>query len=199
MTVMSHIVEAARDRFRDSAARLRAKLNAQGLEGGLAYRTEYGLSVPACDVARAADRLTEAVRMIEQGAERERKLQDRVTQLESSTGALMVDRDRGIREAGARAEGAWRVAADSLAALREHGIEPGADLDTLATDAVRHYDETLYRLDAEVQRLDDFRCSIVGLIQQCQTHAANGKGLTPELVGKLGRQIKRANDKACGR
>lgn len=199
MTVMSHIVEAARDRFRDSAARLRAKLNTQGLEGGLAYKTEYGVSVPACDVARAADRLTEAVRMIEQGAERERKLQDRVTRLESSTGALMVDRDRGIREAGARAEGAWRVATDSLAALREAGIEPGAELATLVEDATRYGDQIFSQLDRERIRLDEFRCAMVGLIEQCQTHAANGKGLTPELVGKLGQRIHRANNKACGR
>lgn len=199
MSVVSHIIESMTTRFRASAASLRAKLNAQGLEGGLAYKTEYGLSVPACDLARIADQLTEAVRTIEQGAERERKLQDRVTRLESSNGALMVDRDRGIRAAGERADGARLVALDMVNALREHGIDPGADIETLITDAARHYYDTMGHYERENQRLDAFRCSVVGLIQQCQTHAANGKGLTPELVGKLGRQIDRANNKALGR
>jgi hypothetical protein len=197
---VNHVLTRMIDKYGETIAALRAKLAHALPDHANAYRAEYvTVSVPAPDVARAADQLAEAARNIQQGIERERKQSERITRLESSTGALMVDRDRGIRQAETRTAGARLVAADALAALREAGIEPGADLDTLAADAVRHYDTTLDRLDAEVRRLDEFRCSIVGLIQQCQDQSRAGKGLTAEQVSKLGRRIERANQKACGR
>ncbi len=197
---MNHILTRMADKLGETVAALRAKVAAVVPEGTSAYRADYiHVSVPAPDLARAADQLAEARRTIEQGIEREQKLRDRISRLESSNGHLMVDRDRGIRAAGERADGARLVALDMVNALREHGIDPGADIETLITDAARHYYDTMGHYERENQRLDAFRCAMVGLIQQCQTQAANGKGLTPELVGKLGRQINRANNKALGR
>lgn len=188
------------DKTNETIATMRAKIAVVVPSGVSPYRADYiSLSVPAPDYARIADQLAEATRVIHANAEREERQQRRITHLESATGALMVDRDRGIQQAETRTAGARLVAADALAALREAGIEPGADLDTLAADAVRHYDTTLDRLGAENRRLEEFRCTIVGLIQQCQDLAREGKGLTAEQVGKLGRGIERANRKACGR
>jgi hypothetical protein len=183
-----------------AATPLFAALDRCGIAPADAYRDRYtDVTISARDAINAAHALGRLQRELDQAAERKRTLSERITRLESSTGALMVDRDRGIRQAEDRAAGARLVAADALAALRDAGIEPGADLDTLIGDAVRHYDATLARLDSEVQRLDDFRRKVVGLIQQCQDQASAGKGLTAEGVGKLGRAIERANNKACGR
>jgi septal ring factor EnvC (AmiA/AmiB activator) len=197
---VNHILTRMIDKYAETISALRAHLGRHVPEHVSAYRADYSrVDVPASELARAADQLAEARRTIEQGMEREAKLHDRISRLESRTGALMVDRDRGVREAGQRAEGAWRVAADSLAALRDAGIEPDGDLATLVADATRYGDHVFGLLDRERERLDAFRRSIVGLIQQCQTHSADGKGLSPEQVGKLGQSIDRANDKACGR
>jgi AcrR family transcriptional regulator len=199
-TRMLATIGRALDTFRETIATMRATVAAKTPEGASAYRADYvHVTMPLPEYARLASTLADAVRIIESDAQREEKLTDRVTRLESSTGALMVDRDRGIRQAETRTAGARLVAADALAALREAGIEPGADLDTLAADAVRHYDDTLARLDRDNRRLEEFRCSIVGLIQQCQDQASAGRGLTPDQVGKLGRGINRANNKAMGR
>lgn len=188
------------DRFNETIAAMRAKIAAVVPSGVSPYRADYiHLSVPAPEYARLADQLAEATRVIHSVAEREAKLERRASDLSSSNGALMVDRDRGIREAGRRADGARKVAHDSVEALRAAGIEPGADLDTLIEDAARYDDMVFTLLDRERIRLDEFRCTMVGLIQQCQDHASAGKGLTPEQVGKLGRAIHRANNKACGR
>jgi hypothetical protein len=197
---VNHILTRMTDKYAETIAALRAKLAHALPDHANAYRAEYvTVSVPAPDVARAADQLAEATRMIQQGIERERKLSERVTRLESSTGSLMVDRDRGIRDAQRLADGARMVAADCYAVLVEHDLTVGAELETLIEDAVRHYYATLDHLGRENQRLDEFRCSIVGLIRQCQDQASAGRGLTPEQVGKLGRRIERANRKATGR
>lgn len=188
------------DKITDTVAAMRTTLSANVPDGTSAYRADFvQISVPAPEYVRLADQLVDARRVIEQDAEREAKLRDRISRLESSNGALMVDRQRGIDAAHLVAEGARQVAKDSLATLREHGIEPGADLATLIEDANRWRHQHEKFLADERDRLEAFRCSIVGLIQQCQTQAANGKGLTPGQVSKLGQAIERANNKAYGR
>lgn len=188
------------DKISETVTAMRAKVSAHTPEGASAYRADYiHLSVPLSEYARLADQLAEARRIIEDDAERKEKLQRRITHLESSNGALMVDRQRGIDAAEKRARGAWQVAEDTLTALRAHDIAPGADLAALVEDANRyrhHYDKLMAD---ERDRLDAFRRKIVGLIQACQDRAIAGRGLTPAEVGKLGRDIDRANDKARGR
>lgn len=196
LTAITRVV----DQLAVTVAELRSALSRQGLDGGQAYRADYAnITVSAPQFARVIDQLAAAGRTIERGAERERKLQDRVTRLESSNGALMVDRQRGIDDAGRRAEGAWQVATDSLTALRDAGIEPGAELATLVEDASRWRNQHDQFMGAEHDRLEAFRCKIVGLIEGCQRRTARDQGLTPVEVGKLGRDIDRANHKALGR
>lgn len=189
------------DRLGETVDKMRATLAEHGFGGATSpYRADFAhISMSVPEYARLRDQLAEARRTIEQDAEREANLERRISELSSSNGALMVDRDRGIREAGQRADGARLVAADLYSALLERGHFLGVDLDTLIEDGARYYYATLAHYERESERLDAFRCSMVGLIQQCQTQAANGKGLTPEQVGKLGRAIHRANNKALGR
>lgn len=194
-------ISRALNKVTETITHMRAVLAEHGLGGATSpYRADFiHITVSAPEYARLADQLAEARRMIEQGAEREAKLERRVSDLSSSNGALMVDRDRGINAASLKAEGAWQVAEDALAALRDAGIEPGADLATLVEDANRWRHQHEQFLAAERDRLEAFRCTMVGLIHQCRAQSQAGKGLTPELVGKLGRSIDRANNKACGR
>jgi hypothetical protein len=197
---VNHVLTGMTEKYAGTIAALRNIITRALPEHASPYHADgLTVSIPIPNVARVADQLAEARKTIIDGIEREQKLRDRISRLESSTGSLMVDRDRGIRDAQRLADGARMVAADCYAVLVEHDLTVGADLETLIEDAVRHYYATVERLDRENQRLDEFRCSIVGLVQQCQTQAANGKGLTPEFVGKLGRSIERANKKACNR
>lgn len=183
----------------DAESRLRGLLTEEGISRAEAYRADFQhLSIPAPEVARIADRLADARRQLSQASERERVLRARITRLESSTGALMVDRTRGIDEANRRAEGARQVASDCIAVLREHGIDPGAELATLVEDATQYGNHVFGLLDRERLRLDEFRCTMVQLIQQCQDRSRAGNGLTPGQVGILGRAIDRANSKARG-
>lgn len=188
------------DKLGETVKNMRATLAEHGLGGAISpYRADHiRISVPAPEYTRLMDQLAQARTTIDQDAKRERDLRERITRLESANGALMVDRDRNIAEAGRSADGARLVAADLYTALLERGWHADADLDTLIEDGARHYYDTLAKLDADRDQLDAFRLKMVGLIQQCQNQARAGKGLTAEQVGKLGRAIERANRKACG-
>lgn len=74
------------------------------------------------ELNRVRDALLAAARLLGRQQERTEKAERRSSQLSSSNGALMVDRDRGIREAGERASAAYEVAER---ALELAGIDSG--------------------------------------------------------------------------
>lgn len=190
-------VKSIGERLGRAAAELRAELGAAGIDLQDAYRSDHiRLPLGARHITLIADQLTEAKDVLHEVALREQELESRIAQLGLANGVLMVDRDRGIREAGARAEGAWQVAADSVAALRAHGLEAGADLEVLVADATRYSNHMFALMNGERMRLEQFRMSMVALIGQALVHAGSGKGLTADQVGKLGQHVERANTAA---
>lgn len=151
--------------------------------------TETRLSVRELNKIR--DALSGAARVLGQQREGTDKLERRVNDLASGNGALMVDRDRGIAEAGQRATYAWEVAEAALAAA---GIDTG-ELADLVAEHTRYGHHVDALIGAERERLEAFRIAMCGVL-----HALDGRdGLTAAQVGMLRRAIDRANSKACGR
>jgi len=73
--------------------------------------------LPVLELNRIRDALSGAARALGQQQQHATERDGRIGRLESSNGALMVDRDRGIAEAGQRATYAWGVAEAALAAM----------------------------------------------------------------------------------
>jgi len=143
------------------------------------------------ELNRIRNALTSAACTLSQQETRAADREGRISRLESSNGALMVDRDRGIAEAGQRATYAWEVAEAALAAA---GLDTG-ELADLVAEHTRygHYVDSL--IDGERERLEAFRITLCGVFQ-----ALDGRdGLTAAQVGTLRRAIGRANNNACGR
>jgi hypothetical protein len=189
-----------RDRLTATAAELDKVLAEHGFADRQdAYRAVHSRVIIDCPwFARVIDQLEDTHLALTQAAEREQDQCQRIAQLQAEAAALMLDRDRGTREAGARAEGAWRVAADAVDVLRAHDIDPGAELATLIEDAIRYGDYVFSLLDRERVRLEAFRIRVVSLIESCRVRSGSGRGLTPAEVGKLGRAMDQANGKALG-
>jgi hypothetical protein len=155
--------------------------------------SETGLTVRKLN--RVRDALHTAARTLDQQQECITKLERRVNDLESSNGALMVDRTRGIDEAGTRAEYAWEVAERALEAA---GIDSGELADLVAEHT--RYDRQIGRLMGEQrERLEAFRIAMIGVLRALEDDTVRTDGLTPIQVGKVRRAIERANSKACGR
>ena len=143
------------------------------------------------ELNRVRDALHAAARALGQQRERITTLEGRVSRLESSNGALMVDRTRGIDEAGTRAQYAWEVAER---ALEVAGIDTG-ELAGRVADHARYGHHVDKMIGEERERLEAFRITMVGAL-----HSLDGRdGLTAVQVGGLRGAIERANNKACGR
>lgn len=153
----------------------------------------FDVSVLGSHLVRMWDLLTSTSRRVGQLEATADKQQRRIGQLESSNGALMVDRDRGIRAATERAAAAEHLAAEMAA---KAGVE-------LADDAIARRvaddNEQTYRLENEIQRAGDLRQTVVGFAFQLEEKAKKGQGLTPDELMRVARALKRANGKAMGR
>jgi small-conductance mechanosensitive channel len=140
------------------------------------------------EAGRLRETMNQGARTVQSLREQLAKAQRRIRQLESSNGALIVDRDRAQRAAG-----------QQVGAMRELLVKHlGLDSDEL-DEQIREQAECGRHvwsiMDGECRRYDEFRCAMVSLAFELE----RAQGLTADQVAKLVKLINKANKKALNR
>lgn len=175
----------AQDQGSDVAALLFAAL------GEDCWRRAFPVTVPADVVVAAISEIRDLRTTVASHEARLTKQQDRISHLSRSNGALMVDRDCGIRQACERE-------AAALALTQEAAAKSGDAVTEQQVERRRAYDmHVLGLIDADRERLDVFRMGAVGAIQAVRERLADPRyaGREAELLGALIKSIEGHNDR----
>lgn len=146
------------------------------------------VALDARDAQALRDLLHAAAKVIAGMADRAKEREARISRLESSTGHLMVDRDRTQQQA------AIEVAAARELVVKHLGIE-SPELDMRLREQAEFDQRSLTLLDRERMAYDEFRATVVTLMHEI----GDRESLDAETLTKLKSLIDRANKRAMGR
>jgi hypothetical protein len=136
---------------------------------------------------RLRDLLHQAANTIASMTEVTRQRDGRISRLESANGALMVDRD------DTRTRAAIDVAAARDLVVRHLGID-SPELDKRLREQAEYSRRVLTLVDSERTAYDQFRMTVVGLMQEI----GDRESLDGEQLAKVRGVISRANKRAMG-
>lgn len=153
------------------------------------YRRTDTVCVSAVVLRNAHAEIEKLRKRVESAEQLLRKNSDRINRLSSANGALMVDRDRGVREACEKYDAAL-VLAQEAAAKSGDGI---TERDVAARRACTLHVQAL--IDADREALDVMRMGVLGALLAVEDRRADPRyaGREPELLRALIKTIEGHN------